>query len=128
MFISFSSSKSVPTTFLGRVLRVIVGFVFLWLTALLVACLVAVALIVLVLSLVRGLVTGRKASPASVFGSFKRYAPQGMWPGTNRHPEADATTLRPISPLASGRPLGAQHGSDAVVDVQAREIPSGKSS
>ena len=122
MFISFNSTRAEPTTFGGRVLRWLGRFVFLWMAALLVACLVAVALIVLVLSLARALITGRKSSPASVFRNFKRYAPQGMWPGSvpTANPEEPA---RPVSPLATGRPLGSQHAAHEVVDVEAREIP-----
>ena len=39
------------------------------------------ALIVVALSLLKSLVTGRKPSPAMVFGRFQRFSPQGMWPG-----------------------------------------------
>lgn len=61
------------------------------------------ALIVVALSLLKSLVTGRKPSPAMVFGRFQRFSPQGMWPG------------------GAARD-GAARPADDVVDVEAREI------
>ncbi len=124
MFISFSNAAA-PATWGGRVLRFLGRLVFLWVAALLVACLIAVAMIVLVLSLVRALITGRRASPAQVFGNFKRYAPQGMWPGAKAETQ-EAEPARPVGPLASGRAFGPRGGADTVVDVQARDIPPSK--
>ncbi|MFC5520344.1 hypothetical protein [Polaromonas jejuensis] len=64
--------------------------------------LLAAALIVVALSLLKALVTGRKPAPAAVFGRFRQFSAQGMWPG------------------GAGRE-NAAHGGD-VVDVEVREV------
>lgn len=129
MFISSSSAGQAPTTFSGRVMRFVGRFIFWWLAALLVACLVAVALVVLVLSLLRSWITGRKASPSMVFGNFKRYAPDGMWPGARRGATPSAQAPGTTHPAHPNKPLGRRTPGSAaggVVDVEAREIPDTK--
>ena len=59
--------------------------------------LLLVAAVVVTFMLVKALITGKKASPAMVFGRFRAYGPQAMWPG-------------------KAKPAG------AVVDVSVREM------
>lgn len=69
--------------------------------------LLAAALVVVALSLLASLFTGRKPAPAMVFGRFRRFSPQGMWPGG----------------AAPKDPASAKPGTGEIVDVEAREIP-----
>jgi hypothetical protein len=94
-----------------RAMNILLRFIFkavLGLLAVVFAIgLVVTALIFLAVGTVTALLTGRKPSPAVMFGRFQRFSPQGMWPGGPSAPRENASAGRP------GR---------EVVDVEVREI------
>ena len=67
--------------------------------------LLAVALLVVVFSLLKSLITGKKTTPAMVFGRFQKFSPEGMWP---------------VAPRRDG--AGKPGAASDVVDVEVREI------
>lgn len=68
--------------------------------------LLAAALVFVALSLLKSLLTGRKPSPAMVFGRFQQFSPQAMWPGRGD----------PVRPSTAGD----------VLDVEVREVRDGQ--
>ena len=94
---------------LGQIFRFILKLVLGLFAAIFALSLLAAALIFVVLSLLKSLITGRKASPAMVFGRFQQFSPQGMWPGR---------TARPAHQTAAQ--------ADNIVDVEVREVRNEK--
>ena len=93
---------------ISKILRFFLKLLFGLFAAVFAVSLLVAALVVVALSLLKSLVTGRKPAPAMVFGRFRRYSPQGMWPG--------------------GSPQGGSaspHSGD-VVDVEVREVRDDK--
>jgi hypothetical protein len=96
-----------PVSLIFRfILKLVLGLF----AALLAVSLLTAALIVFALSLLKSLITGKKASPAVVFGRFQQFSQQGVWPGQR--------TRQDVPKAASGE----------VVDVEVREIPEVKRS
>ncbi|GBU15285.1 hypothetical protein AwPolaro_06630 [Polaromonas sp.] len=96
---------------LGQIFRFILKLVLGLLAAIFAFSLLAVALIFIVFSLLKSLITGRKASPAMVFGRFQQFSPQGMWPGRQTKPGQESASQ-----------------ANNIVDVEVREIKDDKQS
>ena len=94
---------------LGQIFRFILKLVLGLFAAIFALSLLAAALIFVVFSLLKSLFTGRKASPAKVFGRFQQFSPQGMWPGRAS---------------LSSHENAAQ--ADNIVDVEVREVTDEK--
>lgn len=90
---------------LGQIFRFILKLVLGLFAAIFTLSLLAAALIFVVLSLLKSLVTGRKASPAMVFGRFQQFSPEGMWPGRATRPAHETAAQ-----------------ADNIVDVEVREV------
>lgn len=91
---------------LGQIFRFILKLVLGLFAVIFAVSLLAAALIFVLFSLLKSLITGRKSSPAMVFGRFRQFSPQGMWPGR--------------------RPTDTAARADNIVDVEVREVRDDK--
>ena len=91
----------------GLILRFVLKVALALFAVIFAVSLLFAALLVVAFSLIKALLTGRKPSPAVVFGRFQKFSPQGMWP---------------TRPSAKETPPG----TGTVVDVEAREVRDDK--
>ena len=104
MSTSSASALAGIQAFAFRMLRLVLRIAFGLLATVFALVLLLAALIFFVGLAITSLVTGRRPSPAVVFGQFQRYSPQAVWRPT---PRGDT----PV-PVAAGE----------IVDVEVREI------
>ena len=95
--------------FVAQLFRFLLKLVLGVFAAVFAISLLLAALLVLAFSLLKSLITGRKPSPAMVFGRFQKFSPQGMWPGAAGRDDAGVR--------------GANRSKGDIVDVEVREIP-----
>lgn len=96
--------SAVVSNLLGFLLRLMLKVMLGVVALVFAASLLAVALLVTVFTLLKALLTGKKPTSAAVFKRFRQYSPQDAW---RRTPST-------------------AHSANAVVDVEVREITTGK--
>lgn len=111
--------------FFNRLIQVLMRLALGIFAAVALLSLLALGLVMLLLALLRALVTGQKPAAVTAFSRFRQFSSQQM-SGRWRSAEPDNTDPAGMNPRArqAAPPARGRLGSDEVVDVEVREIPT----
>ena len=111
--------------FFNRLIQVLMRLALGIFAAVALLSLLALGLVMLLLALLRALVTGQKPATVTAFSRFRQFSSQQM-SGRWRSADPDNTDPASMNPRArqAAQPARSRLGSDEVVDVEVREIPT----